>query len=207
MTRDFKALRRAVAPLARHSALGLGVVEINLTGDADAHQTAQVEGLDDERHDEVPHLQPYGMSARPKAGAVGVMLALGGQRGEGVILIVGDHRYRLTGLEEGEVAIHDDQGQVIHLKRSGIDLYTPFDFAAHAGGDMAFSADGNMTFAAQGDLSLSADGAGTVQAGGALTLESDDVHLGGSGGAQVARKGDAVAGGVITGGSTKVKAL
>jgi phage gp45-like len=37
-----------------------------------------------------------------------------------IVLVVGDRRYRLKNLQDGEVAIYDDLGQKVHLTRDGI---------------------------------------------------------------------------------------
>ena len=49
----------------------------------------------------------------------------GSSRSHGVALVTGDRRYRLYKLEEGEVALHDDQGHQVHIKRDGIYVSAP----------------------------------------------------------------------------------
>jgi phage baseplate assembly protein V len=175
---------------ARRSALSIAPAGVALVDDAGDHQALQLEPLDDEVLDAVPRVQEYGLASYPKAGAQAVFVAALGSRDAAIVVVVGDHRYRLKGLEEGEVALYDDQGQVILLARDGIHVTTPLDFSVNAGGNMALHADGTMA----------------ITSTGALTVNGSAVNLGGAGGAGVARIGDAVAGGVITGGSTKVKA-
>jgi phage gp45-like len=46
----------------------------------------------------------------------------GGLRSHGVVLAVEDRRYRLTGLEDGEVALFDDLGNIIKLGRERIEM-------------------------------------------------------------------------------------
>ncbi len=76
--------------------------------------------------DGVEHFEPYGFTSCPAdapsdgRGAEAVVVDLGGCPDHPVAIVVGDRRYRLTGLEKGEVAIHDDQGQKVHFKRDGI---------------------------------------------------------------------------------------
>ena len=76
--------------------------------------------------DGVEHFEPYGFTSCPQdapsdgRGAEAVVLDLGGCPDHPVAIVVGDRRYRLTGLAKGEVAIHDDQGQKVHFKRDGI---------------------------------------------------------------------------------------
>ena len=83
-------------------------------------QRLQVRLLAGETKDEIEHFEPYGWTSHPKAGAELVAAFLDGDRSHGVVLVVADRRYRLTGLQAGEVAIHDDQGQKVHLTRTGI---------------------------------------------------------------------------------------
>ena len=83
-------------------------------------QRLQVRLLAGETKDEIEHFEPYGWTSHPKPGAELVAAFLDGDRSHGVVLVVADRRYRLTGLQAGEVAIHDDQGQKVHLTRDGI---------------------------------------------------------------------------------------
>lgn len=83
-------------------------------------QTLQLRLLSGETKDNVEHMEPYGFTAHPKGGAEGIALFFGGDRSHGVTLVVADRRYRLQGLEAGEVALYDDQGQKVHLTRDGI---------------------------------------------------------------------------------------
>lgn len=73
-----------------------------------------------ELHDPTPSLLQYGFASRPFPGADAVVIFLNGDRSKGVVVAVGDQRYRFRNLVEGEVAISDDLGQAVHLTRSGI---------------------------------------------------------------------------------------
>lgn len=154
---------------------------ITAVDDARLLQALQLELLDDERLDGAEHFQAYGLTSVPHPGAEAVAVFPNGTRSHGLVIAVGDRRYRLRGLEAGEVALHDDQGQKILLKRDGIAIESAFA------------------------ITIDSDAEVTVRAPVA-TIEADTVHLGGEGGAAVARVGDSVAGGVITSGSSKVKA-
>ncbi len=73
------------------------------------------QGRSGERFLNREYFQHYGFTSRPHAGAEGIALI----RGNVVYLIASDdRRYRIS-LEKGEVALHDDQGSVVHLKRGG----------------------------------------------------------------------------------------
>lgn len=80
---------------------------------------------------------PYGFRSHAKSGAEAILCRLGAV-GELIALVVFDRRYRIT-LVEGEVAIFDDQGQKIHLKRTGIDV------AAKSGAKIALKNDVDVT--------------------------------------------------------------
>lgn len=83
-------------------------------------QALQLDGLKGETRSDVEHFEPYGFTSHPFAGAEAIAVAVGGNRDHTIALTVADRRYRLTTLAEGEVALHDDQGQVVHIKRSEI---------------------------------------------------------------------------------------
>ena len=82
-------------------------------------QTAQIMMLADETAD-LPYFEQYGFTSRPNPGAEAVASFYDGDRSHGVILCIADRRYRLTGLSSGEVAVYDDTGQSIVLKKSGV---------------------------------------------------------------------------------------
>lgn len=91
--------------------------------EAEGHQQLQVGLLADELRDKLEHYQPYGLSTHPKADADALVLFPDGDRSNGVVIMVADKRYRLA-LKKGEVALHDDIGQSVHLTRTGIDINT-----------------------------------------------------------------------------------
>ncbi|HAV9431290.1 TPA: baseplate assembly protein [Escherichia coli] len=69
---------------------------------------------------QLEHLEPYGFTARANSGAEAVVLFPDGDRSHAVVVTVSDRRYRLKGLQTGEVAVYDDQGQSVTLTREGI---------------------------------------------------------------------------------------
>jgi phage baseplate assembly protein V len=70
-------------------------------------------GRADETIDNREYFQHYGYTSRPLAGAEIIIIREGGHF---VAVASDDRRYRLS-LENGEVALYDDQGQKVHLKR------------------------------------------------------------------------------------------
>lgn len=79
----------------------------------------QARVLDDDIPPNIHRAEPYGYSYRPKAGCQTYLLFPSGDRSYGVAIIIGDKRYQMN-LVEGEVAIHDDEENWVHIKRGGI---------------------------------------------------------------------------------------
>lgn len=115
-----RVLDKLIAPLKRRVMLMIGRATINLVNSALKVQGVQVTLLADELHDNVEQFQQYGFTSRAFAGAEGIVVALGGTRNRSVLIACEDRRYRLTGLAEGEVALYDDLGSKIVLKRGNI---------------------------------------------------------------------------------------
>jgi phage gp45-like len=127
-------------------------------------QEGEFKLLHDEGATDIEHVHPYGFSARPKgpteeggkkrkAEAV-VVYPNGGNRSHGLAVIVGDRRYRLKSMKEGEVALHDDQGQKVHLTRDGIVVEAPgkVTLKVVGGNTIVIDKDGVTITASQGKL-------------------------------------------------------
>ncbi len=78
----------------------------------------QVRALDGEPLGNVERVEPYCLSYRPKAGSEVYVVFPGGDRSFGMALIIGDKRYQMD-LQEGEVGLHDDEGNWVYIKRGG----------------------------------------------------------------------------------------
>lgn len=83
-------------------------------------QTVDVSLIAGDEKTGIEHLEPYGFTSRAKSGSESVVLFPGGDRSHAVAIVVADRRYRLSGLQEGEVALSDDIGQSVVLTRAGI---------------------------------------------------------------------------------------
>jgi len=110
---------------------------------------ATIKGVAGEVLGDREYTQDYGLSSRPHPGAEALMLFIGGLRSNGVAVRLFDGRYTMT-LEYGEVAIHDDLGQRVHLTREGIVAESPIkirveapDIAIHAQARLAIDCGGN----------------------------------------------------------------
>ncbi len=110
LNRLFDPLRRRIATLVSRAVL----TAVNA---APGCQTLQVTILADEPQVDVEHMEAYGFTSNPPAGAEGVILNVAGQRGAAVGLNFGNRSVRVTGLKSGEVCIFTDEGDKITLKR------------------------------------------------------------------------------------------
>jgi phage baseplate assembly protein V len=112
--REFQKL---AAPLARRIRLSVGRGIVRLVNDALKLQAVQVSLLADETQDNVERFQEYGFTSHPFPGAEAIVVCVGGSRDHAVVIAIDDRRYRLKAIAPGEVALYDDQEQVVHLKR------------------------------------------------------------------------------------------
>lgn len=110
---EFHRLKRSMGNL-----IARGVVAA--VNAATKMQSLQMRLMADETKSDVEHFEPYGWSSNPHAGSEGIALFPDGDRSHGFVVVVADRRYRLTGMQGGEVAVHDDLGQKVHLTRDGI---------------------------------------------------------------------------------------
>lgn len=115
-----REMLKAIAPLARRIRLMAARAILTLIDDATKMQGLQVKLLDGEVCNNVDRVQNYGFTSVPLPGAEGIYLALGGSRDHGVVIVADDRRYRIKGLQGGEVAIYTDEGDKIVLKRGNV---------------------------------------------------------------------------------------
>lgn len=90
-----------------------------------SRQIVQIGVHDDEVRPDVESWQSYGFASAPKPGAEHIVASVGGDTAHSVVLCIDDRRYRIKSLVEGEVAIYDDLGQTITLKRDRIEVKGP----------------------------------------------------------------------------------
>lgn len=115
---------------------------LTLTDSSGSIQIVQVKTGQDETLTDIEHREPYGFTSHPLPGADAIVIAFGGNISHSLALMLSDRRNRLTDLAEGEVALYDDQGQSIVLRRSGIEITTALGCTIN--GDVAVN--GNTTF-------------------------------------------------------------
>lgn len=92
-----------------------GVLMSGVSSVATALSRVSGTGRSEEGIKDRPMLQHYGFASRPKDGAMSVAL----KEGNNILIVADDDaRYRVA-LEEGEVALYTDQGDMIKIKRGG----------------------------------------------------------------------------------------
>ena len=116
--------------------LMIGRAVLSLVDDARKLQVVQVQALAPETLDGVERFQQYGMTSHPHPGAECVVLAVGGMRQHPIVIAVDDRRYRVTGLEGGEVCIYTDEdgsgggphrvtlkrGRSVHVEAAAVEI-------------------------------------------------------------------------------------
>lgn len=112
---DFRAALKAL-----HSRVMLTVARtvVSLVDDSKKLQALQLQLLKREIRENVERFQNYGYTSKPHPGAEAVVVFVGGNRDHGLCIAVDDRRYRVQGLQDGEVAIYTDEGDKIYLKRN-----------------------------------------------------------------------------------------
>lgn len=115
-----RGIDRLLNPLRRGLAHIVTRAVVTLVNDAAKMQALQVSLLADEQLDGVEHWQPYGFTTNPLSGAEALVLSVGGHRAHSVVVSCADRRFRLVGMEGGEVAIYTDEKDKIHLKRGRV---------------------------------------------------------------------------------------
>lgn len=106
-------------PILNRLANLISRVVLSRVDDSKKMQLVQLTALDGETRESVERVQNYGFTSVPKPGAEGVAVFVGGYRDHGLVVAMDDRRYRLTGLQAGEVAVYTDQGDKVVIERGG----------------------------------------------------------------------------------------
>lgn len=115
----------ALARLTRWVLMLVGRGRLKVIDDTGVVQLVQVKLGADEILDGVPRVAEYGFVSNPPVGADAVAIFISGDRSQGVVIATNHQASRLKGLAPGEVAIHDNLGQIIRLTPTGIVITAP----------------------------------------------------------------------------------
>lgn len=130
--------------------LGRGIVKA-MTSNTGT-QGVQVVALSGETISDIERAEEYGFTAVPEVDSEATIGFLNGNRDQGIVLCIGDRRYRPTGLASGEVMVYDKNGSSVHLKADGSIVVTAAkDMTVTAAGAALYkSATGNVVEDATG---------------------------------------------------------
>jgi len=203
-TADFLRLARRVMMVVRRG-------RVTLVDDTGVIQKAQVDvgpvgdnGGSLGVRDKTKMVQQYGFFSNPPAGTDVIVLAVGGDFSNAVVIASNNQTARPTGSSPGDSGIYDNRLQKIFLTSAGITVTDKF------GQTITLSASGITLKDQWSNEVIMAEGQITLQHRAKVVVQAPDVELGATGGQAVARVGDTVTvggvAGTITSGSAKVKA-
>ena len=98
----------------------IGRAAIKAVDDSSGLQQATISILDGETRRNINRVQNFGFTSHPLEGAESVVVSVGGVRGNELVIACDDSRYRLTGLQGGDVAVYDANGNNIILSSGGV---------------------------------------------------------------------------------------
>lgn len=110
----------AIERLYRRVMLVVGRGRIKTGSDAGPVQQQQVRLGQFETFDDIPRISEYGFNSMPPAESDAVLIFVGGNRLDGVIIGTGHQQFRMRSLKPGEVSISDNLGQSVYLTQQGI---------------------------------------------------------------------------------------
>lgn len=112
------SIRTMLLPLKQslNNLIARGTVEG--VDDSKAIQRIRASLLSNEVHPKIERFQNYGFTANPTLNSDCLTIFQNGNRTQGYVIAVEDRKFRLKGLESGEVALYTDEGDKIVLKRS-----------------------------------------------------------------------------------------
>lgn len=161
--------------------------------DSGALQLVTVEGFRGELRDECPRIGEWGLASNPPSSSQAVVLALGADRGQLVVIGVEDRDTRRKNLPAGAVEIYSEHATArIRIDAAGVISIdgtqlngTTGPVALNVTGNVAITASGAVTVNATGaatitaaSAAVTAAGAATVTAGGAATISGGSVSIG-----------------------------
>lgn len=178
-------MRRLGQAIRQHTETALGAVRqafrgtLNLVKSADNIQKVQVSGLADETLQDVEFMQQFGLTSVPPAGTQVVVLPMGGATTHSIVIATENGSFRVKNLQSGEVAVYDESGSSIILKKGRLIEIDCDVLKINAAKKVEIASplvEASEAFKAGGDITTKAD----VKAG-AISLR-EHKHTGDSGG-------------------------
>ena len=91
--------------------------KLTLTQSGEPIQRVQVQGLADETLQEIEQLQQFGFTSYAPADTDVIVIPLGGDTSHGIVIASEHGSFRVKNLQSGEVAVYDESGSSIVLKK------------------------------------------------------------------------------------------
>ena len=119
MTREImRQLEQLIRPIKVRLANSIARAVVQVVDDSTKMQLLQLGVLADENVEDAEHFGSYGFNSVPKVGAEAVVLFPNGDRAHGLVVAVGDRRFRPTDWAPGEVGMYTDDTHT-HLYFAG----------------------------------------------------------------------------------------
>lgn len=112
-------LEKLLAPLRHKIAAVISKAVVEIINDSTGLQVIQVSLGKDEIQDGLERIQEYGFSSHPHPEAEAVVGFINGNRNQGIILKVDDHRYRVVETSEGTTTVYSSGGNKVQLTPDG----------------------------------------------------------------------------------------
>lgn len=125
-----RMISRGLRPLQSRLMSMVSRAVVRTVTDSFKMQTVQVSTDVGNVNNDRERYQNYGNTSVPLPpdadgkGAEAIIVSNNGNPDDGIVIVVDDRRYRLTGLTAGEVAMYDDLGQFVKLGRSTLEVST-----------------------------------------------------------------------------------
>lgn len=180
MRRLTQAIHQTAQNLAndvRHAFRGV----LHLVESADNIQKVQASGLADETLQDVELMQHFGFTSVPPANTQAVILPIGGQTSHGIVIATENGSFRVKNLQGGEVAVYDESGSSIVLKKGRLIEIDCDVLKIKAASKVDISSplvETDQVFTAQGQIN--GNGGMAVQGGSGASFTGDVKQNGGS---------------------------
>lgn len=116
-------IQRMLLPIKRKISLLLQKALVQSVTDSKNIQLVKVKLGSDDIKDMVERLQPYGLTSVPSEGAEALVGFIGGNRDNGVVIMIDDSQSRKKDLLPGDVAVYRKGGPYMILKSDSIEVY------------------------------------------------------------------------------------
>ena len=94
--------------------------KVNVVNSEEPIQRLQLSGLADETLQDLELMQSFGFTSNPPAETEAIVIPLGGATTHGIVIATENGNFRIKSLQPGEVAVYNESGASITLKKGKI---------------------------------------------------------------------------------------